>query len=107
MGDGRSAVEIAAIRNTQVMIGSSRTFDDYFADTVTKVGLKGEQAENMFLSQNSIMNDLRDLRDSISGVNIDEELADIIKFQHGYNAAAKFVSVIDEMLDTVINRLGV
>ena len=61
----------------------------------------------MFLSQNSIMNDLRDLRDSISGVNIDEELADIIKFQHGYNAAAKFVSVIDEMLDTVINRLGV
>ena len=107
MGDGRSAVEIAAIRNTQVMIGSSRTFDDYFADTVTKVGLKGEQAENMFLSQNSIMNDLRDLRDSISGVNIDEELADIIKFQHGYNAAAKYVSVIDEMLDTVINRLGV
>ena len=53
------------------------------------------------------MADLRDLRDSISGVNIDEELADIIKFQHGYNAAAKFVSVVDELLDTVINRLGV
>ena len=89
------------------MIGYSRTFDDYFADSVTNVGLKGEQAENMLLSQNSIMNDLRGLRDSISGVNIDEELADIIKFQHGYNAAARFVTVIDEMLDTVINRLGV
>ena len=38
---------------------------------------------------------------------IDEELADIIKFQHGYNAAARFVSVMDELLDTVINRLGV
>jgi flagellar hook-associated protein 1 FlgK len=105
-GDGRAAVEIAAIRNTKVMIGTQRTFDDYFADTVTNVGLKGEQAGNMLASQDKIMGDLHDLRDSISGVNIDEELADIIKFQHGYNAAAKFITVQDEMLDTIINRLG-
>ena len=107
IGDARAAVEIAAIRNTDVMIGKDRTFDDYFANSVTNVGLKGEQAEMNMLSQNAIMDDLRNLRDSISGVNIDEELAEIIKFQHGYNAAAKFVSVIDQMLDTVINRLGV
>lgn len=107
IGDARAAVEIASIRNTSVMIGKDRTFDDYFANSVTNVGLKGEQAEMNMLSQNAIMDDLRNLRDSISGVNIDEELAEIIKFQHGYNAAAKFVSVIDQMLDTVINRLGV
>lgn len=106
-GDGRAAVEIAAIRNTKVMIGHERTFDDYFADSVTNVGLKGEQAENMHLSHSAVMEDLRSLRDSISGVNIDEELADIIKFQHGYNAAAKFVTVWDSLLDTIINRLGV
>lgn len=106
-GDGRAAVEMAAIRNTKIMIGSQRTFDDYFADTITNVGLKGEQAQNQLATQNKIMGDLRDLRDSISGVNIDEELADIIKFQHGYNVAAKFISVQDELLDTLINRLGV
>ena len=106
-GDGRAAVEIAAIRNTKVMIGHERTLDDYFADSVTNVGLKGEQAETNFNSHTAMMNDLRNLRDSISGVNIDEELADIIKFQHGYNAAAKFVTVWDSLLDTVINRLGV
>ena len=104
-GDSRAATEIASIRNTKVMIGSEKTFDDYFADTVTQVGLKGEQAENQLLSQNSIMQDLTDLRDSISGVNVDEELADIIKFQHGYNAAAKFISIQDELLDTLINNL--
>ena len=98
---------MAAIRNTKIMIGSQRTFDDYFADTITNVGLKGEQAQNQLATQNKIMGDLRDLRDSISGVNIDEELADIIKFQHGYNVAAKFISVQDELLDTLINRLGV
>lgn len=107
IGDARAAVEIASIRNTAVMIGKDRTFDDYFASSVTNAGLKGEQAEMNMLSQNSIMDDLRNLRDSVSGVNIDEELAEIIKFQHGYNAAAKFVSVVDQMLDTVINRLGV
>lgn len=106
-GDARAAVEIAAMRNTKVMIGTGRTFDDYFAESVTNVGLKGEQAQNQLVSQNKIMDDLRSLRDSISGVNIDEELADIIKFQHGYNAAAKFVTVQDELLDTLINRLGV
>lgn len=107
MGDARAAVEIAAIRNTPVMIGRQRTFDDYFADSVTNVGLKGEQAELNFESQKVTMNDLRDRRESISGVNIDEELADLLKFQHGYNAAARFITVWDNMIDTVINRLGV
>jgi len=106
-GDGRAAVEIASIRNSNIMVGGNKTFDDYFADAVTNVGLKGEQAETNLISQNAIMDDLRQLRDSISGVNIDEELAEIMKFQHGYNAAAKFVTVWDNMLDTVINRLGV
>ena len=105
--DGRAAVEIAAIRNTKVMIGSNKTLDDYFADSVTNVGLKGEAAQNNLASWNAAMQDLRDLRDSISGVNIDEELADIMKFQHGYNAAARFVTVQDQLLDTLINRLGV
>lgn len=107
IGDGRAAVEIASIRNTNVMVGQMKTFDDYFADSVTNIGLKGEQAQTNLLSQNAIMGDLKNLRDSISGVNIDEELADIMKFQHGYNAAAKFVTVWDNLLDTVINRLGV
>ena len=106
-GDGRAAIEIASIRNSNVMVGSMKTFDDYFADTVTNVGLKGEQAETQLLSQATIMEDLLNLRDSISGVNIDEELAEIMKFQHGYNAAARFITVWDSMLDTIINRLGV
>ena len=106
-GDGRAAVEIAAIRNTSIMVGSMRTFDDFFADSVTNVGLKGEQAETNYLSQAAIMDDLRNMRESISGVNIDEELAEIMKFQHGYNAAAKFITVWDSLIDTIINRLGV
>ena len=106
-GDGRAANDIASLRNSSVMIGENKTFDDYFAESVTNVALKGEQAQLNYESQVAVMSDLKAMRDSISGVNIDEELADIIKFQHGYNAAARFITVVDELLDTVINRLGV
>lgn len=105
IGDGSAALAIASLRNGMIMIGENKTFDDYFSETVTKIGLKGQEAEIGLLSQMAIMDDLRSLRDSISGVNIDEELADIIKFQHGYNAAAKFISVMDDMLNTIINGL--
>ncbi len=106
-GDNRAALAIAAIRNTPVMVGNAKTFDEFFADMVTEIGLKGEQSEMMLNTQTAIVKELHDMRDSVSGVNIDEELSDIIKFQHGYNASAKFISTVNEMLDTIINRMGV
>jgi flagellar hook-associated protein 1 FlgK len=88
------------------MIGKKTTFDDYFADAVAGIGLKGEQAEIMLRTQQQIMKDLRDMRESLSGVNIDEEVAEMIKFQHGYAAVARFISEFTRMLDTIINRIG-
>ncbi len=89
------------------MVGKLTSFDDYFADTVAEIGLKGEVAGRSNEAQQLVMKDLKDLQSSVSGVNLDEEMADMIKFQHGYSAAAKFVSEIDKMLDTIINRMGV
>lgn len=106
-GDGSAALAIASIRNTPVMVGQIYSFDDYFADTIADVALKGEESRIALGTQHAIMKDLRDTRASISGVNIDEEVAEMIKFQHGYTAAARFITAIDEMLDTIINRMGV
>ena len=106
-GDGSAALAIASLRNTSVMVGNLTTFDEYFADAVAEVGLKGEESRIALETQELIMKDLRDTRASISGVNIDEELSNMIKFQHGYAAAARFISVFNTMLDTIINRMGV
>jgi flagellar hook-associated protein 1 len=106
-GDGSAALAIASLRNHQVMVGHVSTFDDYFADTVAEIGLKGQEASYAMETTNLVMKNLRDLRESISGVNIDEELAQMIKFQHGYSAAARFVSEVTKMIDTIINRMGV
>jgi flagellar hook-associated protein 1 FlgK len=106
-GDGRAALAIASLRNSAVGIGRAETLDDYFADTVARIGLKGEESELSLDTSQRMLKDLTDLRESISGVNIDEELAEMIKFQHGYQAAARFISNINQMLDTIINRMGV
>ncbi len=106
-GDGSAALAIASLRNSQVMVGGLKTFDDYFQSTVVAAGERGSQAEIAMTDQNAIMKQLRDLRDSISGVNMDEELSNMIKFQHGYSAAASFIKNVNEMLDTIINRMGV
>ncbi len=106
-GDGSAAIAIASLRNNDVMVGSHRSFDEYFSSTIANAGLKGQAAESALKTEELIMKDLESMRESVSGVNIDEELSQMIKFQHGYNAASRFVSEIDKMLDTIINRMGV
>jgi flagellar hook-associated protein 1 FlgK len=106
-GNGDAALAIAAIRNTAVMVGPFGTFDDYFAAAAGRIGLLGERAETALQTENLIMKQFRDMRDSISGVNIDEELSNMIKYQHGYAAAARFITTVNSMLDTLINRMGV
>ncbi len=106
-GDGSSALAVAALRDRDVMVGKLSSFDEYFASAVARIGLKGESAQRALQTEEAIMKDLSDMRESISGVNIDEELANMIKFQHGYAAASRFITTVDEMLDTIINRMGV
>jgi flagellar hook-associated protein 1 FlgK len=106
-GNGDAAMAIASIRNTAVMVGRLRTFDDYFADAVGRVGMLGAQSRDSLETQNLIMKQLKDMRESISGVNVDEELSNMIKYQHGYAAAARFITTVNSMLDTLINRMGV
>ncbi|MFP4178951.1 MAG: flagellar hook-associated protein FlgK [Spirochaetaceae bacterium] len=106
-GDGSAALAIASLRNNDVMVGRFSSFDEYFSQAVANAGLKGEAAERSHETENQIMRDLESMKESISGVNIDEELSQMIKFQHGYSAASRFISEMNKMLDTIINRMGV
>jgi len=106
-GNGDAAAQIALIRNSPVMVGKLATFDDYFADSVGRIGLLGEQSGMAKETENRIMKYLTDWRRSISGVNMDEELSNMIRYQQGYNAAARFITTVNSLYDTIINRMGV
>jgi flagellar hook-associated protein 1 FlgK len=107
VGDGKSALAIAELRTTPVMLGVTSTFDSYFADRVAGIGLKGEEAGRSLDTTKLVMKELKDLRDSLSGVNVDEELTKMITYQNGYAAVARFITTYDSLLDIIINRMGV
>lgn len=107
IGDGGAALAIAQLRTRPVMLGQASGFDAFFAAQTADIGLRGEEAAKSLDTAKLVMKDLKDLRESFSGVNIDEEMTNMITFQRGYAAIARFVNTFDEMLDTVINRMGV
>ena len=107
LGNSDAAVAIAALRNNPVLVGSNQTFDEHFAETVASIGVRGERADISARTQERIVKQLKEMRASLSGVNIDEEVAELIKHQHGYAATARFITNVDIMLDTIINRMAV
>ncbi|MGI6149908.1 MAG: flagellar hook-associated protein FlgK [Limnochordia bacterium] len=80
---------------------------DEFIAIVSQLGVESEKAKKMAENRDVLVNHLHNLREATSGVNLDEEMANMIKFQHAYNAAARLMTAVDETLDVIINRLGV
>ena len=107
LGDGSAALAIANLRTEPVVLGMTGSFDEYLETVVADMGLRGEIAETALQTQSLVLKELQDMRESLSGVNIDEELTQMIKYQHGYAAAARFITEVDRMIDTIINRMGV
>lgn len=81
------------------------TMDSYFKDTIDKLGIQEQQAQRIVTNQDSLLSSLKESKESVSGVSIDEEVANIVQYQHAYQANAKVISVIDELLDVVVNGL--
>ncbi len=105
-GDNSIARSIADLRNVKALNDRSATFNQAYNDLYADVGFDTLDAKRNSESHQVLMDQLTNYRDSITGVSIDEELADMMKFQNSYNAAARMISVADEMMKTLINILG-
>ncbi len=104
-GDNSTAIAIANLQYAHTMSGGTATFDDYYNSVVSDVGNDVQTASTNFDHQTSMVNHLNNYRESISGVSLDEEMINLIKFQHAYDAAAKLITTVDELLNTVINMV--
>lgn len=81
------------------------TMEGYFKDTVDRLAVQEQQAQRIVTNQTTLLNNFQLSRASVSGVSIDEEMANLIQFQHAYQANAKIISTVDQLLDVVINGL--
>lgn len=88
-------------------VSGGNTFEGYLKDVIAKLGISSEKATKMVENQEALKGQLIQRRYSISGVSMDEEVANLIQFQHAYQANANVISTLTTMLDTLINRMGV
>jgi len=82
---------------------TTATLEDYYHSTVGSIGIKSASISRSSTFNEVMVNKLSEIRDSISAVSLDEEMTNLIKFQHAFAAAAKLISVSDEMLNTLLS----
>ncbi len=83
------------------------SFAQYYSSIIGELGVDTERAIRISENQGVLMEHLQNQRESVSGVSLDEEIANLAQFQHAYNAAARVITTVDEALDVIINRMGV
>ncbi len=104
-GNGQNALNMANMRHNSYMFAWGSP-DDYVKSLVSNLGVDSAEAIRMEKNQTTVLNELENRRQSVMGVSLDEEMSEMIKFQHTYSANARMMTTLDELLDLVVNRLG-
>lgn len=107
-GDNVIAHKISSLRNKDIMESFTQVLsvDSYYQHIILRIGNIGNEALKTTQNQRSLVLAADNDRQSTMGVSLDEEMSNMIKFKYAYNAATKTIGVINEMLDTLINRTG-
>jgi flagellar hook-associated protein 1 FlgK len=83
------------------------TVGDQYSQEIASIGVKSSTAKSQSTNKQTMMTQLTTQRQQVSGVSLDEEATNLIQYQHAYEAAARVISVMDSLLDTLINHTGV
>lgn len=105
VGDNRGALALAALETARTMIGSTASYGDAYAGLVARVGVETRRAEINADVQARMLEEAWAQRENVSGVNLDEEAANLIKAQQAYAAAAQVIATAGQMMDTLLGML--
>lgn len=105
IGDNRNALLLSATANMKLMANGTASIIDSYSALVADVGSDTKQAELNALAQSRVLDQAVATRESISGVNLDEEAANLVRFQQAYQAAAQVITVANAMFDTLLNAV--
>ncbi|MFH0881295.1 MAG: flagellar hook-associated protein FlgK [Lentisphaerota bacterium] len=104
--DGANALAIADLCRALVPGLGSQTFDGYFSNMLTGLGAQIQAETDLAADSQAIVDMLEGAIQSATGVNLDEELVEMINAQRAYQASARVITTADSMMDVVINRMG-
>ena len=102
-GDNTNAMAIAQLTSASVAGLGNTTFSGFYGGLVSTVGAMKSSTADALTFNNNLMTDIQNRRDSVSGVSLDEEAANLLKYQRSYEAGARVISVADQLLQTLLN----
>lgn len=105
-GNNETLLDLLELRESKSIEGVYN-FEDFMRGYVTELGVSTSYASNMVNNQEFLLNNIENHRQSISGVSLDEEMANMVKYEKAYQASARMITAMDEMLDIIINKLGI
>ena len=106
-GNGDNAIKLAKVKDQPIAGLDDRSVQEFYEGMVGELGVQAQEANRLKNNSEVLKNSVNANRQSVSGVSLDEEMSNLIQFQHAYNAAARSMTVVDEMLDRIINQMGV
>lgn len=106
VGNGENALRLARIIKEEELIDGT-TLSDFYDSLIAKLGVDAEKAKVTHANQKTLVGHLKNMQESVAGVSLDEEMANLIKFQNAYMASARMMTAIDEVLDKLINGTGI
>ena len=102
LGDNTNALELADLKDELTMSNSTQTFNEAVTSWAAQLGSEIRSTDDSKTYASTALNELKNLRDDISGVNIDEEMVKMIQYQRAYQMSARLISVADELLLTLL-----
>jgi len=105
-GDGSNALAIAQLKDALTMSGGTATFGDFYKSVVATLGVDCQEATRTAGNQKLLVEQFTNRKEAVSGVSIDEEVMNMLKLQRGYEAASRLLTIMDELIDRLINQTG-
>ncbi len=103
VGDNQAALALAQLADTRIASLGNQTVQQHYAQAVASLGQSLSTANEQVSDQEAVSAMLSQQRASVSGVSLDEEMTDLVKFQKAFAASAKLITTVDEMLDVIVN----
>ena len=104
-GDNTNALEMAKLERKASLLGGKSTFTDVYGQLITQVGDVTHAAGINSAAQEVVLNQAKTSRENLAGVNLDEEAANLIKFQNAYQASAQSISIVNSLFDTLLGAV--
>jgi flagellar hook-associated protein 1 FlgK len=102
-GDNSNALALADLQTARQLLGGTASYQDTYGRMVTDVAVRTSQAQTGMASESALLQQAVAARDSVAGVNLDEEAANLIRYQQAYQAAAQVIAVADELFQTLLS----